>query len=250
MRGDGTCLPKSYPPIEGASHEPFQILHRQADLRRRAVPPHPGRRPAGAEGPAGFRISGSGAAADRRPRRLSGCLACRHRRNRRCAHRGVGQWRRRHALYEFGRHRRRPDDPDRHLQARHQSGPGPADGAEPGQPGRGPPAGRRARPGHHYAEKPVVAADGRSHHLAQRPLRRQLPAQLRPAAHQGPPPGHQGRRADPDVRRRRLRHAHLAGSAEGRRTRPVAGRCRRRHPLGKTSRQRPALSAARPPSPT
>ena len=57
-----------------------------------------------------------------------------------------------------------------------------------------------------------------------------LSAQLRAAERQGSAGEDPGHRQRPAVRRRRLRDAHLAQSAEGRRAQHDGGRSRRRHP--------------------
>ena len=82
-----------------------------------------------------------------------------------------------------------------------------------------------------------------------RPLRHDLSAQLRAAQRQGPAGAHRRRRAGAAVRRRRLRDARLARSAEGRGARPLGERRRARDPraerAGRGRRDRRVAERAR-----
>ncbi len=72
--------------------------------------------------------------------------------------------------------------------------------------------------------------DGRAPEVAERALRRDLPAQLRGAERQGPARAHPRHGPGAAVRRRRLRDADLARSAEARGAQPDGARRRRGDP--------------------
>ena len=167
------------------------------------------------------------------------------RRDRGHAARGSDQRRRGHALHEQPGDHRRPDDADRHLQARHRPRQGAAAGAEPRLAGRAAPARGGAPPGHHHHQELARPDDGGAPAVAQRPLRHDLPAQLRGAQRQGPPGARPGRGRRAAVRLGRLLDARLARPAEGGAARPVGERRGRRDPRARTCRPRPAWSAPR-----
>ena len=143
----------------------------------------------------------------------------------------VGQRRGQHAVHVVAGHRRRRAQPHGHLQDRHRRGPGPGPGAEPRQPApcRGCPR-RSAQIGVTTVKSSpnltmvvhIVSPDARYDELYLR--------QLRGAPDQGPAVPHPRRGPGAGVRRRRLRHAPLARSAEDRGARPHRRRRRRRHP--------------------
>ena len=110
------------------------------------------------------------------------------------ADRGADQRRRRHALHEQPGDDRRPDDADRHVQARHRSRQGAAAGAEPRLAGRAAPARGGAPARHHHGQELARPDHGRAPALAEQPLRHDLSAQLRAAQRQGPPGAHRRRR--------------------------------------------------------
>ena len=135
---------------------------------------------------------------------------------------------------------------DRHLPRRHRRRPRAGAGAEPRQPGAAAPARGGAAARRHHRQELAQHHDGRAPGLARQPLRHGLPAQLRRAAGQGRAGAHPGRRPGGDLRRRRLRHARLARSRQGRRARPVGVRRRATPSASRTCRSRPASSAACP----
>ncbi len=165
---------------ERQCHESFQILHRPADLRRRAVGPDLRRGPA--RRCAALPIS-------EYPEVVPPSVVVRaqypgrqpegDRRDGGHAARGADQRRRGHALHEQPGDDRRRDDADRHLQARHRSRQGAAAGAEPRGAGRAAPARGSAPPRRHHGQELARPHDGGAPAVAERPLRHDLPAQLR-----------------------------------------------------------------------
>ena len=133
---------------------------------------------------------------------------------------GADQRRREHAVHVVAGDLGRRADADRDLPGRHRRRPRAGAGAEPRQPGAAPPAGRGAPARRHHGQELAQHHDGGAPRLARQPLRQRLPAQLRPAAGQGRPGPHAGRGPGAGLRRRRLRHAHLAGPEQGRGARP------------------------------
>ena len=119
------------PACQRNHHESFQVLHRPADLRRRAVAADLPRRPDRAARAADLGIPRGGAALGGGARPVPGRQPEGDRRDGGHAAGGSDQRRRGHALHgQPGDHRRR-DDADRHLQARHRPRQGAAAGAEP-----------------------------------------------------------------------------------------------------------------------
>ena len=127
-------------------------------------------------------------------------------------------------------HLGRRADPDRDLPGRHRRRSGAGAGAEPGQPGvaptaRGGPAARR-----HHGEELAQLHHGGAPGLAGQPLRRRVSPELRAPADQGRDRPHSRRGPGAGLRGRRLRHAGVAGSGQGRVARPHRQRRGERHP--------------------
>ena len=227
------------------SHEPLQVLHRPADLRRRAVGADLPRRPDRAARAADLGISRGRAALGRGARAVSRRQPEGDRRDGGDADRGSDQRRRGHALHEQPGDHRRPDDADRHVQARHRPRQGAAAGAEPRLAGRAAAARGSAPPRRHDGQELARPDHGRASAVAERPLRHDLPAQLRGAERQGPPGAHRRRRPGAAVRRAAtIRCAsgsirRRSPSAAFRRATSCARSARR------TCRPRPAWSAHR-----
>ena len=186
----------------GACHEPVQVLHRPADLRRRALRPDPAGRADLAPDSADLGISGGRAALDRGARAISRRQSARHRRDGGDADRGADQRRREYALHGEPGDDRRRDDADRHLQARHRRRQGPTARPEPRQSGRTAPARGGPPPRRDHGQELARPDAGRAHPLAQQPLRHDLSAQLRRPQRQGPAGADRRRRSGSALRLR------------------------------------------------
>ncbi len=153
--------------------------------------------------------------------------AHRHRHGR-AAHRAAGQRRRRHDLHAVLRRRRRLLYAHRHLQDRHRSELRAGAGAEPRPGGAFLAAAGRAVARRGGAEEVDRDPSDRHADFAAKPLRQPVPGQLRHHQSQGRDFAPAGRRQRGRVRRRRIRHARVARSAEDEGARPQrAGRDQR-----------------------
>ena len=177
------------------------------------------------------------------------------RRDRGDAARAADQRRRGHALHVLAGDDRRRDDADRHLQARHRSRQGAGAGAEPRRAGAAAAAGgsaarsasppRRARPTSSWSCTCSRRTTATTCSTSATTRILQVKDELARIA---------GRRRGAGLRRRRLQHARLARSGEGRRARPDGQRRGPRDPRaerpGRGRRARRAAGAAgrRPPA--
>ncbi len=198
----------------------FPFLHRQADLRGGAVDRDLRCRPDRDSDPAGRRIPGSGAAVGGGAHGLPGRQPQGHRRDRRHPFGGGDQRRRGHDVPQVGGRLGRRAADDRHLPPGHRPGCGRGEGAEPRGAGAGAPARGRAPAGRDHAEAVADLPDGGAPDLAGRQVRHPVPAQLRAPARQGRAGAHPGGGRRAGLRRRRLRHARLAGPGQGGLARP------------------------------
>ncbi len=210
--------------LRGSTDAFRPFLRRQADLRVRDVDRLPDPRLRRLRVAAGLAVSRDRAADGDRARLLSGRQRRDGGRHHRDADRAGGQRRRQHALHDLAVDQRRQHAAHRHVQGRHQPRYRQRLGAEPALGRTAAPAAGRTQPRRHRSQGLARPDAGRAPALAQQDLRPELPRQLHlPQRPRRAPAPRRGRRHH-DLRRQRVRRAHLGRPQQARRLRPLGHR--------------------------